>query len=64
MKIALQIILVISIALMVYGYWGAFTSSGNKVYDEMDGFIPFIMLIAGAILFIVSVIILLLKRKK
>jgi hypothetical protein len=64
MKIVSWMILVVSAALMIYGYWGAFTSSGNKVYDEMDAMYPFILLVAGAVLFIASVIILLLKRKK
>ena len=64
MKTASRIICIIAIALITFGYWGAFTRSGNKVYDEMDGFIPFFMLIAGIVLFLAFLILLLIRRRK
>ncbi len=36
-KLIATIMLLAGTGLMIYGYWGAFTAAGNKVYDEMDG---------------------------
>lgn len=58
------IILITSFALMAYGYWGAFTTPGNKVYDEMDAFYPFFMLIGGVVLLIIFLILLIIMRRK
>jgi len=59
-----KIISIISLALIAYGYWGAFTSAGNKVYDEMDGYYPFFMLLVGALMLITTVIVVLIKKRK
>jgi len=64
MKIISRIILVLALALTGYGYWGAFTRSGNKVYDEMDGFIPFFIMIGGVILFVVFLIMIFIMRRR
>jgi len=64
MKLTSYIILIASLALMIYGYWGAFTTGGNKVYDEMDGFYPFFMLLGGVILFITFLVLLIIMRRK
>lgn len=45
--------LIVSLALIIYVYWGAFTNAGNKVYDEMDGFFPFFLIMGGVVLFVV-----------
>jgi uncharacterized membrane protein YedE/YeeE len=64
LKIISRILLLIAVAAIVYGYWGAFTSSGNKVYDEMDAFYPFFILIAGIILLIVFFVLLFITKKR
>ncbi len=64
MKTTSKIIFILSILLIGYGYWGAFSESGNKVYDEMNGLFPFYMLILGTILFIVFLLLLIIIRKK
>lgn len=64
MKTASQIILLIAIALISYGYWGAFTEGGNKMYDEMDAYYPFFMLIFGGMLLITSIILSAIVRRK
>jgi hypothetical protein len=64
MKKASGIIGIIATALMIYGYWGAFTQSGNKVYDEMDAYFPFFLLLGGVVLFIVFLILLIIMRRK
>jgi hypothetical protein len=64
MKLSSYLLLLASLALMIYGYWGAFTTAGNKVYDEMDGYYPFFMLIGGAVLFIVFLVLFFISRKK
>lgn len=58
------IILLVAIGLMIYGYWGAFTKAGSKVYDEMDAFLPFFLLIGGVILFITALVLFMLIRRK
>jgi heme/copper-type cytochrome/quinol oxidase subunit 2 len=64
MKRASQIILIVAIACIIYGWWGAFTQSGNKVYDEMSAMLPFFVLILGVFLVLVFwVLVFLLKRK-
>jgi uncharacterized membrane protein len=64
MKRASQIILIVAIACIIYGYWGAFTQSGNKVYDEMDAMLPFFVLLLGVVLLLVFlVLVFILKRK-
>ncbi len=64
MKLLSRILLVISIALMLYGYWGVFAVSGSKHYQEMDGYIPFMAMVVGAVMFIVRLMLLLVMKKK
>lgn len=64
MKLASAIIGITATALIIYGYWGAFTKPGNKVFDEMDGYIPFFMLIGGVVLFIVFLVLVIIRRKR
>ena len=64
MKTAFRVLLIISIACIGYGYWGAFTQSGNHVYDEMDAFLPFFIMIAGIVLFIVFIVLVVLVKRK
>jgi heme/copper-type cytochrome/quinol oxidase subunit 2 len=64
MKTASRIICVIAIALIMYGYWGAFTKSGNKVYDEMDAYFPFFLLIAGVVLFIIFLVLFIIRKRR
>lgn len=64
MKAISRILLLVGFLCIIYGYWGAFTKSGNKVYDEMDGYLPFFILIAGMILVIAYVILAIIIRRK
>jgi hypothetical protein len=64
MKRVPAIILIAALILIGYGYWGAFTSAGNKVYDEMDAYYPFFMLIGGVILLITWLIIILIRKRR
>jgi hypothetical protein len=66
MKNAALLLLVLSIVLGTYGYWGAFTHSGQKYYDEMDAMLPFFTLLFACLLAMISVIlaIILFFRKK
>ena len=64
MKILSRGMLVVAIVLICYGYWGAFTRGGNKVYDEMDAYYPFFMLIAGLILLVVFLVMMMVMRRR
>jgi len=64
MKIISKIILFVAIALIIYGYWGAFTNSGNKYYDEMDAYFPFFMMIFGIVILFVLLIVMIIKKRK
>jgi hypothetical protein len=46
---AIRIILVAVCCFGVgYGYWGAFTESGNKRYEEMAALLPFYIMLGSA----------------
>jgi hypothetical protein len=47
-----------------YGYWGAFTLSGNHYYDEMDALYPFYMLVISSIVFLILNIYWIIKKLK
>jgi hypothetical protein len=47
---------------IAFGYWGAFTRSGEKHFEEMAGLLPFYILVGSAALFTVAVIILVIKK--
>ncbi len=64
MKTTSRIILFLALTLTAYGYWGAFTRSGNKVYDEMDAYYPFFMMITGLILLVVFLILVIIMRRR
>ncbi len=64
MKTLSRLMLLVAIASIMYGYRGAFTRSGDKVYDEMDAYLPFFVLIFGAVLLIAFVILTIIMRHK
>jgi len=45
-----------------YGYWGAFTMSGQKVYDEMAAMTPFFVLMASCFVLTILVILWVVKK--
>jgi hypothetical protein len=46
---ALRIVLVAVCCFGIgYGYWGAFTKSGNERYEEMAALLPFYILLGSA----------------
>lgn len=51
-----------------YGYWGAFTVSGNKVYDGMAALLPFYIMLGSlgilTILGLYYIVILVIKHYK
>lgn len=64
MKTTSRILLLLAIAFISYGYWGAFTPSGNKVYDEMDAYLPFFVMIAGTVLLAMFFILFIVIKRK
>jgi hypothetical protein len=48
MKLVSIVLLVLAGALEVFAYWGLFTASGMRVFDEMAGLFPFFAGLAGA----------------
>ena len=47
--------LALAIGLLSFGYWGLYTKSGNRYFDEMAGIIPFFMLITGGIILLICI---------
>jgi hypothetical protein len=51
-----------------YGYWGAFTSSGNEEYEGMSALLPFYVMLASlgmlAIMGLYYLVIFVIKRGK
>ncbi len=50
------IISAICLLIIGYGYWGAFTKSGQYYYDEMDAMYPFFALVISSGLFFITLI--------
>lgn len=56
MKLTAIILAVIGLLLSAYGWWGMFTKAGQKRYDEMDGFYPFFIVLAGAGAIVIAIV--------
>ena len=50
------VLALLSLAGMVFGWWGVETVSGRRQFDEMAGIIPFVTGIASIILLMVSAV--------
>jgi len=46
----------LAIVLLLFSYWGLFTSSGQKEFDEMDGIIPVFSGFIGVIIYLALLI--------
>jgi hypothetical protein len=57
-----KILFLITAICGVFGYWGAFTSNGNRIFDEMSGMIPYFLGFGVAFLCCIAAVILLLIR--
>lgn len=66
MRAASVILLIAGTGLCSFGYWGMFTTSGRRAYDEMDGMYPFFALLAGSLMIIVALVFFLIdvRRRK
>jgi hypothetical protein len=67
MKPLATLISLFAFGLGIFGYWGVFTRSGRRQYDEMAVFIPVIALLIAAIIFVLAIVIFILhyfKNKK
>jgi hypothetical protein len=62
MKLISKIIVLLAVPAIIYGYWGAFTASGNKVYDEMDAMFPFFIMIVGVVVLCSFLIVVAIKK--
>jgi hypothetical protein len=56
MKLTATILIVIGVALALYGWWGIFTKAGQRKYDEMDGFYPFFIGLGGLASILIAII--------
>ena len=56
MKLFAVVLALVSLAGMIFGWWGLETVSGRRQFDEMAGIIPLVVGIAGFILLIVAAI--------
>jgi uncharacterized membrane protein len=54
MKLFAIVLGMLSVAGMIFGWWGVETVSGRRHFDEMAGIIPFVAGIASFILLLVS----------
>jgi uncharacterized membrane protein len=67
MKFVAGILYSFAAVLGAFGYWGVFTRSGRREYDEMAGFIPGLALLVACILLLIALVIsliLFLKKRK
>jgi len=56
MKTFAIILACLSLAGMVFGWWGVETVAGSRYFDEMAGIIPFVTGVASIILLLASAV--------
>ena len=54
MKTFAIVLALLSLAGMIFGWWGVETVAGRRHFDEMAGIIPFVTGIASFVLLLVS----------
>ena len=68
MKPLIALLSLVAAGFGAFGYWGVYTPSGRKRYDEMAGIIPETALLVSFLLFLIILIIIIVffsrKRKK
>ena len=55
MKIVALVLVVLSVPLAVFSYWGTSTAAGRAKYDEMDGLYPVGAGLVAALLIVAAV---------
>lgn len=50
------VLAVIAIGLAVFGWWGVYTTAGNRRFDEMDGLIPLFAGVIAVVVFAVAML--------
>ena len=63
MRRASQVFVGLAIWCALFGAWGAFTTSGAHIFDEMDGMVPFFIGLTSGPLFICGAITWWLERR-
>ena len=48
--------LAIALATFAFGFWGTFTEAGRLRYDEMDGIIPELAIVASSVPAVVAIL--------
>jgi hypothetical protein len=56
MRLVSVCLLILAIACGAFAYWGIFTPSGARAFDEMDGMIPFFVGLASGPLILAAAI--------
>ena len=56
MKLFAIVLAWLSLAGMIFGWWGVETVAGRRQFDEMAGIIPFVTGIASMILLVVAAV--------
>lgn len=62
MKVTAIILALIGLVALVFGYWGVYTPAGRLAYDEMDGIYPLASGAFGALLLVISVVLLIIHK--
>ncbi len=57
-----KILFLFTVICGLFGYWGAFTPDGNRIFDEMSGMIPYFLGFGLSFLCCIAALILLLIR--
>jgi hypothetical protein len=55
-------LLVIGVLAFAFGWWGYYTVSGRRQFDEMAGIIPLAALALGGLLFVIGLALFLWRR--
>lgn len=64
MRLVPVYLIVLSLIAITFAWWGLETDSGRQNYDEMDGLYPFFTGICGLVLMVLSLLLLILQKRK
>jgi len=56
LRVAASLTLAFAAVLGVFSWWGLFTSSGGRVFDEMDGMYPFLAGCVSALIAVAAIV--------
>jgi len=64
MRASIYFLILFGTAGIAFGVWGLFSESGQRVFDEMDGMIPFFALVGSGLLVFLAIILVVIQIRR